>query len=128
MFLSCISVDHSLQFFQLSAIPGFLKTSLTLAQARQTVTDGYTASDTTALSNETPPRFYSVPFVLLHSAPSAGNTLLFVKTQRHDARKTKFLEVKKYHRFVLLGSRSTEEVFAIFTDTASDSQFVSLSM
>ena len=102
-------------------MPGYLKTSLTLAQARQIVTDRYTASDTTVFSNDTTPRFYSVPFVLLHSAPSAGKKLSFVKTQRHDARKTKFLEVEKYHRFVLLGSPSTEEVFAIFTDTASDS-------
>ena len=31
------------------------------------------------------------------------------------------MEIEKFHRFVLLGSRATEEIFAMFTDTALES-------
>ena len=99
-------------------MPGYLKASLTLAQARQTVTDRYTVSNTTILTADQTPRFFCVPFVFLYASPSAGKKLSFVKTQRNDTRKTKFMEIEKFHRFVLLGSRATEEVFAMFTDTA----------
>ena len=43
-----------------------------------------------------------------------------MKTSRNDARKSKFLEIEKYHRFFLFGSHATEEVYAMFTDTAAD--------
>ena len=103
-------------------MPGYLKASLTLAQAQETATRRFNERQPSILSNEEEqPRFFKISMVFLYASLPSGKKLNIVKGQKGDLRKSRYLEVEKYHRFILLGNRETEDVFALFTTTANES-------
>ena len=100
-------------------MPDYLKISLTLAQARRVVTDRYTDRATLLyfLMLILPILSCSVCFTLFRCL--IWKKMPFVETQLNDT--SKFMKAEKHHGFVLFRTLTTEEVFAIFTDTATDS-------
>ena len=108
--------------FQTVAMPGYLKASLTLAQAQEISERRFHERDRSILSSDDEqPRFYKISMVFLYASLPSGKKLNMVKGQKNDIRKNRYVEVEKYHRFLLLGNRDTEDVFALFTSTASES-------
>ena len=103
-------------------MPSYIKASLTVAQAQEIVERRFNERSASSLTtDEEEPRFFKIVMVFLYASVPSGKKLNVVKGQKGEFRKNRLLEVEKYHRFVMLGNRDTEEVFALFTSTANDS-------
>ena len=103
-------------------MPGYLKTSLTLPQARATVELRFPEENTSVLFEDTQPRFYSLKLTFLYVTASSGKKVSVVKNTKGNMAKTRFMDVDKYHRFFVFGKNMNEEVYAMFTSTSVESQ------
>ena len=102
-------------------MPGYIKSALTLAQARDTVTQRFPELDSSILREAEQPRFYSIKVTLLYASPSAGKKIGFMKSQKGNLQKTRYVEMERFHRFFVFGIKNTEEVLTIFTSTSVES-------
>ena len=102
-------------------MPGYIKSALTLAQARDTVTQRFPELDSSILREAEQPRFYSIKVTFLYASPSAGKKIGFMKSQKGNLQKTRYVEMERFHRFFVFGIKNTEEVLTIFTSTSVES-------
>ena len=103
-------------------MPGYLKSSLSLPQARETTLLRFPERDTTVLNEEIQPRFCSIKLTFLYASPPPGRKVSVVKNQRGNLQKTRLLEIERYHRFFLFGNKENEEIFAMFSSTSVETQ------